>query len=379
LLTAITTTEEIPMNLIARSSRILEDATHRRVVVETIRKRNISKPTMADHAVAAGVSQSQIAQNAPISADARRVMDLVSQGAFEGAAKLAAKIINSGLASNLFSFHGTREFELVDAWVERQLKDGVHSKISQFCELTPELAQILLSKNDGNRRINSANLSAIMRDMSSGRWAPNGETIIISKDGLLNDGQHRCFAALLTNSCVETAVAFGVDRASMATVDIGRKRTGADRLGIGGVPNYVAMSAISNLILQMKNKRAATAAETDAFFSEHQELITLAHSAAGSNMKGIGPSVAGAACAYLLSVGHKQASISTFFAGVRSGEMMPKRDPRMLLHKAIFDARYKVKLTKENWVRAFVAHYIAHQNAKMMSSVVFDITLDWGI
>lgn len=380
------------MNIISRNIRILED-TPKPVVVETRKSRGLAAKSarqhadeffkrpakVIDHAVVSLVAANSSSGGERPPTDFEKVSAMVEVGQYEQAAKLAAKLINSGSESGLFVYGGTAEFRLVESWVMQQIRSGKTARTSEFCGLTPELAQILLMSNKGNRRVNAANLGAIMRDMAQGRWQPNGETVIISKDGMLNDGQHRCFGALITGACVETAIAFGVERESIATVDIGRKRTGADRLGIGGVTNYVLMSAISSLVLQMKNSRAATPAETDAFFFDNRDLIESACASSGTNMKGVGPSSAGAAAAYLISIGHAPAAISAFFTGVRSGEMMPKRDPRMLLHKAIFDARYKVKLSRDNWVRAFVAHFIAHKNGKTMSSVTCDVTLTWGV
>lgn len=369
------------MNIVPRQVRILEDAP-KPVVVETRKRHPITvkpKTTIIDFATTAAIASTIKKTSGQPKSDHEKVLEMVSTGQYEAAAKLAAKLINSDNDIGFFIHGGSDEFSLVDAWFKGRVRAAAQNKISEFCPLTPELAQILLLKNKGNRRVNSANLGGIMRDMASSRWAANGETIIVSKDGLLNDGQHRCFAALITGASVETAIVFGVDRETMATIDIGRKRTGADRLGLSGVQNYVPMSAISNLILEMKNGRLPTPAETDEFFYANRELVEAANSAAGSNMKGIGPSAAGAACAYLIAAGYRQAEIAEFFVAIRSGEMMPKRDPRMVLHKSIFDARFKLKLSRDNWVRAFVAHFISHKAGKTTASVVWDITLAWGI
>lgn len=367
-----------------RKPRILED-TSKPVVVETRTRRSLlglrpaQSASTVDHAVTAIALSAGNDNGGLPPTEYQKVSAMVAAGLYEQAAKLAAKLINADGEAGFFTYGSTAEFRLVDAWVKRQIHEGTKCRISEFCELTPELAQILLTSNKGNRRVNAANLGAIMRDMAQGRWAANGETVIVSKDGMLNDGQHRCFGAIITGSCIETAVAFGVDRDSIATVDIGRKRTGADRLGIGGVTNYVLMSAVSSLVIQMKSNRSPTPAETDAFFFEKRELIESACAASGTNMKGVGPSPAGAAAAYLISIDHRPADIAAFFAAVRSGEMMPKRDPRMVLHRSIFNSQYKVKMSRDNWVRAFVAHFIAHKNNKTMSSLTSDVTLTWGI
>lgn len=362
--------------------RILEDAA-RPVVVETVRKRGLVKreAKQVDHAVVAAVANlvSPARTPAVMTGDHAKVAALVADGRYEEASKLAAKLINHGKADGFFVYGETEEFALVDGWFKSMVSESQTEKLCEFCELTPELAQIILARNAGNRRVHASNLAVIMRDMVSGRWTSNGETIIVSKDGELNDGQHRSFAALLTGSCVETAFAFGVDRSTIANVDTGRKRTGADRLNINKVPNYVPMSAISNLVIEMMTGRAATPAETDEFFFQHKELIEKAHAAAGSSMKGVGPSASGAASAYLISQGFKQEQVAAFFASIKSGEMMPKRDPRMVLHKAIFDSRFKIKLSRDNWVRAFVAHFIAYRDGKTKNAVEWDVVLTWSI
>lgn len=297
--------------------------------------------------------------------DYGKVRDLIDSGNFEAASKLAARLINLNDDGLFFTYNTTE----ASRRLRRAIDEGMRS--SGFQSLDPALAQVLLVQNDGNRRVNARNLANIMRDISQGGWQVNGESLIISEDGRLNDGQHRCYAVLLTGKAIDTNIAFGVPRSSMRTVDTGEKRQAKDRLNIAGVQDYVRLSAISSLAFETYIGRQPTPSEADDYFHENREIIERAASAAGSSMKGVGPSAVGVASLHLLRMGFPDADIKAFFAKVRSGEMLAKNDPRMTLHRAIFVDRYKIKLSRDNWLRAFVNHYVALQEGRKPTEVQF--------
>jgi len=85
-----------------------------------------------------------------------------------------------------------------------------------------------------------------------------------------------------------------------------------------------------------------------------------------------------AASFYLLRNGEDVDVIRTFFASVRTGEMLTKRDPRMVLRRAIFEDGKKVKLPREKWVSAFVAHFEKYKQRRSMTDLVFDVPLNWN-
>ena len=105
-------------------------------------------------------------------------------------------------------------------------------------EMTPELADELLSLNTHNRHIRDSRVRAYARDMAAGKWLETGDTLKVSSPPTyLLDGQHRVLAykeALKTNE--DTSVVFWIaydlsERAQDAT-DGGIKRNLADVLSL---------------------------------------------------------------------------------------------------------------------------------------------------
>lgn len=300
-----------------------------------------------------------------------KVFRLVGDRKFEEAAKVAARLINAGNAEGFFIYGSLATYRRAEQWFEDSVKTTRRTAASMIQNVTPELAQVLLLKNDGNRKVKAANLARLMRDIIDDRWHLNGESMIVAKDGSVNDGQHRNFAVLLTGRTVKTVMSFGLSRDSMKTVDIGEKRQAKDRLGIAGVSDYIRMSAIASMAFETYNGRAATPPEADDYFHEHRSLIERAGSLTSTNMKGVGPAAAGVAAMHLIRMGFDDADIRAFFAKIRSGEMLSKNDPRMTLHRAIFVDRYKLKLSRDNWFRAIVNHFLALKEGRKPTEVQF--------
>lgn len=306
----------------------------------------------------------------PNETEHERVFRLVQERQFENAARIAARLINADNDDGFFVFGNTQEFDKAKAWHRRMIIDGEpHANVHI---ITPERAQILLLNNEGNRRVRSANLAKIMRDIADGRFEVNGESIIVCKDGSMNDGQHRSFGVLLTGKTIETVVSYGVTKRSMRTVDIGDKRQAKDRLAVAGIADYVRLSAIAAFAFETYNGRAPTPSEVDDYFHDNREKIEQAAAAAGTPVKGAGPSVCGVAALHLMAVGYGADDINEFFRKVRNGEDMKRGNPALLLHRALFNSEHKIKLSRENWLRAFVHHFVVWNAGGKLKAVVFD-------
>ncbi len=288
-----------------------------------------------------------------------KVFRLAGERKFEEAARLAARLINAGDVVGFLIYGHSSDYRRAKAWFDDMVKTTKRSAASVIHTITPELAQIIVENNDGNRRVNTANLATIMRDIADDRWQLNGASFALSKDGRNNDGQHRAFGVLLTGRSIKSGITFGLQRESMKTVDIGRKRTGADRLGIAGVSDYIKKSAIAGMLFEIYYGRKPTPAESDDYFHDNKDIIERAVSVMGSNINGVGPSAAGAAAVHLFKLGYQDQEIRQFFVDIRAGEGNGKRDPRRVLYRAIYDSRDKIKLSRDNWFRALVNHFIA--------------------
>jgi hypothetical protein len=91
--------------------------------------------------------------------------------------------------------------------------------------ITPGRAREILERNDRNRAIAAAVVEKYKRDMLSGAWALNGQTIKIGETGQLLDGQHRCAAAVQANVSFPAIVVEGLDDDVFDTFDLGTRRS----------------------------------------------------------------------------------------------------------------------------------------------------------
>lgn len=132
------------------------------------------------------------------------------------------------------------------AWLNDCVKRAKAGVLVETTTMTPGLAGELLRRNHDNRDIKQTKAQHFVSDMIGGRWAFNGEPIIVADDGSLNDGQHRLQALVEANVTLPMVVVFGVTRDSRVTIDQGSARSAGDYLSMSG---------------QIYAKNAATAAK----------------------------------------------------------------------------------------------------------------------
>jgi hypothetical protein len=139
----------------------------------------------------------------------------------------------------------------------------VTSKLaSQIETITPEKAKQLLSTNQNNRPISQDNIDFICTAITSGKFALNGESIKISKTGVMLDGQHRCLAVIKTNMPIITYVTRGMEDDTFKYMDTGRGRQASDVLATQHYKNPKTLAAMVKFIINFNNgyyNRAATA------------------------------------------------------------------------------------------------------------------------
>ena len=111
--------------------------------------------------------------------------------------------------------------------------------------ITPSMARSILEKNKVNRPINPSNIGFLMNEINKGNFLYNGEPIIISKCGMLIDGQHRLHACIETGINIEANIVDDVSIESMQTIDTGRNRTASDVFNINGIRNATQAAAVS--------------------------------------------------------------------------------------------------------------------------------------
>ncbi|MBZ9759459.1 hypothetical protein LB553_00970 [Mesorhizobium sp. CA8] len=122
---------------------------------------------------------------------------------------------------------------------------------AEVVTIDPPLAHLLLQRNpaDENRKLSASTVAKYAADMAGGRWQGlNGQTIVISKDGYLNDGQHRLNAVISCGGSIPFTVVFGAERESRMTIDQNKVRTSGDYIGMAGIKNANKVAAIAALV-----------------------------------------------------------------------------------------------------------------------------------
>lgn len=120
--------------------------------------------------------------------------------------------------------------------------------------ITPTMAELMLATNTGNRTVGPSKVTEYASAMKHGDWRLTGETVIFSKQGILNDGQHRLLACIQAQVSFVTDVRFGVERDTFDCVDIGQKRSAAQVLGIEGEQNAAVLAGALRMLISYRMK-----------------------------------------------------------------------------------------------------------------------------
>jgi hypothetical protein len=238
------------------------------------------------------------------------------------------------------------------AWFQGMVSAAANSEsvITERCMLTPTLAAHLLGDNPDNRQIRPQKLAQLASDIRSGRWVFNGEPLLISANGLLNDGQHRCTAVIETNLAIEVLIVFGLDRASRVTVDQGVARAAADYLTMGSVGNATLVASVGRLLIAYERSEGkninstalVTNGEILARFSDDENMVksaTFAGTMHTHAKKLAPPSIIGT-CHYLMSRVNA-AKTEEYLRQVCVGENIRKSDPAFAVREGLFRDRLK--------------------------------------
>lgn len=127
---------------------------------------------------------------------------------------------------------------------------------TQVKTLNPGDAEQLLELNTHNRRLRPSHVQWLARQMRSGDWKLNGESIKIGRtpDGtdVLLDGQHRLEACVTAGVPFTTLLVTGLPADTQDTVDRGSARTLADALTLDGYTNASALAALAAAMLYIE-------------------------------------------------------------------------------------------------------------------------------
>jgi hypothetical protein len=111
------------------------------------------------------------------------------------------------------------------------------------------LAETLLEYNTANRSLNRRKIDRLAEQMRTSTFENTGEPIILSREGVLNDGQHRLMALTEADVTVDLDVRFGIARKAFTKTNTGAERTSSDVLAIRGVAGGASIAPAVRLLV----------------------------------------------------------------------------------------------------------------------------------
>lgn len=255
----------------------------------------------------------------------------------------AAKRTSNSDAS-LFSVANVSEARRAKAWLDDRLRKAVaEGVVSEVVEITPVLAEILLASNPDNRNINEDRVAAYATDIANGDWSLNGEPIIVSDTGLLNDGQHRCSAVVKAARSIKAVVTIGVERDSRLTVDQGKVRTAGDYLGMEGIADANHVAAVASYVWQYEQKGRLTRSTKDLptkvqiqqSLRDHPKIIESLHSLPSASRNIARSRSILAFCHYLFSRRSGHTAATYFLMRLMIGDELKTTDPIYLCRERL--------------------------------------------
>jgi hypothetical protein len=139
--------------------------------------------------------------------------------------------------------------------------------------ITPDYAEELLRGNFDNRKVQERVVQRYARDITSGDWKVNGDSIRIAKTGQVLDGQHRLLAVIKAKRPITSLVVRNLDADVQATIDTGKPRRLTDVLAMRGEKYHSVLASSARLVRVFDVEKRLAA--SPGFVPSHSELLEL--------------------------------------------------------------------------------------------------------
>jgi hypothetical protein len=267
-----------------------------------------------------------------------QVLDTVSVPETKGGGKNAP----------LFTAAATPETKRAEAWLKARLQRArVVGSFNEDGILTPELAELLLALNVGNRPQRRGRVSKMAQVMREGRWMQTHQGVAVGNNDVMVDGQHRLLACIEAGIPIPMRFEFGCDPDTYKVLDTQVTRSPSDTLYRAGHVSTAALSASAILLHQIENGGLRSGVsryliandQIEAFVAARPELADAVR--LGDQMRYTFRSVSQAAfsAAFALILRrHSHQTASDFCDAVKTGlNLSSQRDPVFVLRKEIQD------------------------------------------
>jgi hypothetical protein len=166
----------------------------------------------------------------------------------------------------------------------------------------PDQAIKWLESNLRNRPMDQKHVDYLIAEMKAGRWKLTHHGIAFDINGVLQDGQHRLWAIVLSGCTVEMNVTFNTPEDCIEYVDGGRKRKDHERMQLSGryqgkvSKDHVA--ALRAMLLGVNEPRPIPFCREMDLMARHKPAVDFAVEHLTTNrVKGVGSSATRAAVA----------------------------------------------------------------------------------
>ena len=212
-----------------------------------------------------------------------------------------------------------RDESRMKAWLER----GKRERFTENVLVTPSLAVVMLRYNLGNRPLNQSQYRLHIDRLQRGDFILTHQGISFSREGTLNDGQHRLAAIRDSGISGQLQITFGCDRAEFHVIDQSKMRGAADTLSILGETNAALRASVAGVLLSLK-MRASSAPDRQLVADYAVELKSADMDKAlawGQSMSKVTAPTAAAVAWYWIATHTKSPDkLAEFTAGITTGE-----------------------------------------------------------
>ena len=204
--------------------------------------------------------------------------------------------------------------------------------------ITPQQAKALLENNVGNRPMKKSLVEYYASEMSAGRWNFNGDSIRISSDGIILDGQHRLQAIALSGIAQNYVIVNGLPPEVFNTIDRGKGRTVGDSFAVAGEKNSSLLAAAVRVVAMLEDKTITrngthlSAVRAIEILEAHPDLRYWANKFGTTALKSKFDSSI-YSCATLFGEKYGKEKIEVLMNQLSNGESLSKTDPAYVLRE----------------------------------------------
>ncbi|GAA2484842.1 MULTISPECIES: hypothetical protein [Actinomycetes] len=258
--------------------------------------------------------------------------------------------------------------------------------IPRLIQVTPELAEILLSRAVVNRRLDWGQVDFLADSIIRDEWQLTHQGIALDgplDTGRLLDGQHRLNAIIKAGISVWIYVFEGLPETAFPVLDTGKRRSGVDTLSSTGEKYLPLLHSTIRHVLLFKNmpdsswsgNRARIAnGRILAAYNEDSDMYREAVAMGRALSKHVFASQTGAAVGYFVTTEAAPAvKVDSWIDGLTSGANLEIGDPRLALIKVPHMKRRGRK--RRYTMREQVAIYIKAWNAWVQEEKIENLRL----